>query len=170
MSTRVRSLTAVFVVLALLCLTVGPVAAGSKTYFTATEYFVADYDPGEESFPDGRYHVRGGVSEYVFVATDPRIDGALDLITINWNFEFMPEPVYFSGPMWGTFVITDEGGWWEGSWTGVREENGFSYFHYVGHGGGGYEGLQLRMWGERLDPDPYTVPESWTGYVLETGG
>jgi hypothetical protein len=170
MSTRVRSITAVLVVLVLLGVTAGPAAAGSKTSLTGTEYLVADHDPGEEFFPDGRYHLRGGVSETLWEATDSRIDGAVSLFTINWNFTFEPEPVWFSGPMWGTFVITNDGGTWEGSFTGVREENGDSFFHYVGHGSGGYEGMQLRMWGERLDPNPYLVPTSWSGYILETGG
>ena len=170
MRKQAGSPTVALALAALLCLTVGPVHAGSRTYVTATETWVADFDPGEESFPDGRYHVRGGVSVYSWEASDPRLDGALDLVTISWNFRFEPEPVYFSGPMWGTFALSDDGGNWEGTWTGVREENGFSYFHFVGTGTGGYEGLKLRLWGERLDPDPYTVPESFTGYILESGG
>ncbi|MGD8968160.1 MAG: hypothetical protein PVI07_11690 [Anaerolineae bacterium] len=170
MNSRVRSLSAILVALVLVLLTVGPAAAkADKTYFTCTETWVEDLEPGDESFPDGRYHLRGGVSKYAFEASDPRVDDAVDLITINWNFKWMPEPVYVAGRMWGTFIVTNDGGTWEGTWTGVREENGYSYFHYVGHGGGGYEGLQLRMWGERLDPDPM-VPESWTGYVIEPGG
>jgi hypothetical protein len=66
-------------------------------------------------------------------------------------------------------VITNDGGTWHGSWTGGREENGDSFFHFVGSGSGGYEGMQLRMWGERLDPNPYLVPTSWSGNILETG-
>ncbi|MBW6466858.1 MAG: hypothetical protein K0B06_10165 [Brevefilum sp.] len=169
MSTRVRSIMVVFILLVLLGVTAGPVAAGSKTYFTATEYLVADKDPGTESFPDGRYHLRRASSETEWVATDPRLDGADALFTINWNFTFEPEPVWFSGPMWGTFVIANGSGTWKGRWTGVREENGDSFFHFVGRGSGGYEGLQLRMWGQRLDPNPYIVPTSWSGYILETG-
>jgi hypothetical protein len=169
MCTRVRSIISILILLVLLGVTAGPVAAESKTYFTGTETLVADKDPGEERFPDGRYHLRGGSSETEWVASDPRIDGADGLFTINWNFTFEPEPVWFSGPMWGTFVITNNGGTWHGSWTGVREENGDSFFHFVGRGSGGYEGMQLRMWGERLDPNPYLVPTSWSGYILETG-
>jgi hypothetical protein len=162
-------MAAVLVVLVLLGVAAGPAAAGSKTYFTAGECCETPLDLGEEFFPDGRYHLRGASATFEFWADDPRLDNAIDQITINWNFVWMPEPVYVTGPMWGTFVITNEGGWWEGTWTGVREENGFSYFHFVGRGGGGYEGLQLRMRGERLDPDP-TVPEVYHGYILETGG
>ena len=169
MSTRVRSITAVLVVLVLLGGIVGPAAAGSKTYFTAGECCETVLDLGEEFFPDGRYHLRGASSTFEFWADDPRLDNAINQITCNWNFVWMPEPIYVAGPMWGTFVITNDGGWWEGSWTGVREKNGFSYFPFVGRGGGGYEGLQLRFRGERLDPDP-TIPEVHHGYILETGG
>jgi hypothetical protein len=130
---------------------------------------VATLDSGQEFFPDGRYHLRGGVEKFAFEASDPRLDDAVNLVTVNWNFKWMPEPVYVSGRMWGEFVLTNEVGTWEGTWTGVREENGFSYFHFVGHGDGGYEGLQLRMWGERLDPDP-SGPEIYHGYIIEPGG
>jgi hypothetical protein len=155
MSSRVRTLTVILVALAIVLLAVGPAAAkANKTYFTASECCETVLQPGEEFFPDGRYHLRGASSTFEFQADDPRLDNAVNQITINWNFVWMPEPVFVAGPMWGTFVITNEGGWWEGTWTGVREENGFSYFHFVGRGGGGYEGLQLRLRGERLDPDP----------------
>jgi hypothetical protein len=169
MSTRVRSLAVVFVILVLLCLTVGPASAGNKTHFTGSEISVETVSPGEEFFPDGRYHVRGAVEHFAFQADDSRLDDADNIVVVNWNFVWMPEPVFVSGPMWGTFELTNEGGSWEGSWTGLRDENGFSYYHFVGHGVGGYDGLQLRMWGERLDPNP-SVPEIDHGYILETGG
>jgi hypothetical protein len=167
MSTRVRSIMAIFIVLVLLGVTAGPAAAGSKTDVTASEWGETTEDPGEEFFPDGRYHLRGATSTFEFSADDPRLDDATNRITLNWNFVWMPEPVYVAGRMWGTFVITNDGGWWEGTWTGVREDNGFSYFHFVGRGGGGYEGLQLRLRGERLSPDP-SIPEIYHGYILET--
>jgi hypothetical protein len=50
----------------------------------------------------------------------------------------------------------------------VRDERGFSYFEYVGSGGGDYAGLQLRVHDERLDPD-WTAPYHWTGYILDPG-
>lgn len=171
MSNRVRSLAIVLFVLALLFLAVYPVTArATKTYFTATETWVEDLSPGKESFPGGdRYHVRGAVSRFAFEASDPRLGNAEDLVIINANFRFVPEPVFVTGKMWGKFRITNEGGYWEGSWTGERDENGYSYFNYVGSGGGGYQGLKLRMRGERLNPDP-TVPESFWGYIIEPGG
>jgi hypothetical protein len=170
MNNRGRLLTLGVVLSTLLVLVVGSAQAGSnKTYFTANETPLRVISPGEESFPDGRYNLRGGEDIYTFVASDPRLDNAEDDVTINWNFKFMPEPVYVAGQMWGTFVITNDGGSWEGIWTGMRAENGYSYFHFVGSGGRGYKGMQLRMWGERLDPDP-TLPEIYHGYIIEPGG
>ncbi|OGO35947.1 MAG: hypothetical protein A2W35_18975 [Chloroflexi bacterium RBG_16_57_11] len=170
MSNRSRPLFVIFIVLVFLFVAVVPTSAqATKTLFTATETFVADLSLGTETFPDGRYNLRDGISLFHFEASDPRLDNAEDLITINWDFKFMPEPVFVSGQMWGKFKITNEGGYWEGTWNGVREENGFSYFHYGGVGGGGYAGMKLKMWGERLDPDP-TVPETWQGIIIEPGG
>ena len=39
----------------------------------------------------------------------------------------------------------------------MRDERGFSYFDYVGSGGGDYAGLQLRVHNERLDAN-WTAP------------
>ncbi|MDT8306713.1 MAG: hypothetical protein RRC07_12320 [Anaerolineae bacterium] len=143
-------------------------AAGSKTDFTATETWAYDIDPGREFYPDGRFHLRDSVGVFIWEADDDRLDGA-NIVVVNWNFVWMPESVFVSGPIWGSFFLSNDGGSWEGSWTGVRDENGFSYFHYVGHGRGGYEGLQLRAWGERLTPDG-AAPEDFHGTILETGG
>jgi hypothetical protein len=168
MSTRVRSIMIFFILLVLLGVTAGPVAAGSKTFVTAYECCEIGEFPGKEFFPDGRYHLRGAASSFDFWSDDPRLDDATNRITLNANFVWMPEPIFAAGRMWGKFVLTNDGGWWEGTWTGVREKNGFSYFHFVGKGGGGYEGLQLHIRGERLDPDP-SVTEVYHGYILETG-
>lgn len=170
MSNRTRLLALGLVVLLLLALVIAPANAGAlKTYFNGSETPLAVVSPGVETFPDGRYHMRGEVDVFAFTADDPRLDNADNQVTINLNFKWMPEPVYVSGQMWGTFAITNVGGCWEGSWTGLRDENGYSYFHFVGSGCGGYAGMQLRMWGERLDPDP-TVPEIYHGYIIEPGG
>lgn len=167
MSNRSRSLFIIFIVLVLLVVTVAPASArATKTRFTAQEFFVEDIYYGDETFPDGRSKLRDGVSVYQFEATDPRIDNGRNLITINWNFKLMPEPVYYSGRMWGTFEITNDGGCWKGTWNGVRDENGFSYFQYVGVGCGSYEGLELRMRGERLDPNPM-LPPTYHGVIIE---
>ncbi len=169
MNTRKRCLLAMTFILVLWLLPASPADAGTtRTEFTGSETWVTMLEPGKEFFPDGRYHIRGEVDEFAFEATDPRLDQATNTVTINCNFRLMPEPVYVAGEMWGKFMLANAGGYWEGTWTGSRDENGYSYFHFTGHGGGGYEGLHLQMWGERLTPDP-TAPELYYGYILEPG-
>ena len=62
--------------------------------------------------------------------------------------------------MWGTFRITNAGGYWKGVWAGYRDKRGYSYMEFVGTGGDGYAGLKLRLHLERLNPDPTTVEPS----------
>jgi hypothetical protein len=171
MSSRTRSFLAVALAVVLaLALTTGAAAAGAtRTGFTASEVFVADLAAGAEFFPGGRYQLRGGVSQFRMEADDPRLDGADNVVTVNWSFVFVPEPVFVAGQMWGKFTITNTGGAWHGTWTGVRESNGFSYFHFVGTGTGGYEGMQLQMWGARETPDP-TQPELYHGVIVTPAG
>jgi len=172
MSSRIRSLlAAVPVALLALLLAAGAATAGegaTKTAFTGSETFVGPVSAGTEFFPDGRYHVRGAQQRFAFAADDPRLNNADNLVTINWNFRLVDPPIFVSGQMWGEFTLTNENGYWKGTWTGVRDERGFSYFHFVGAGGAGYEGLQLRMWGSRESPDP-SLPELYEGIIIEPG-
>ncbi len=158
-----------FLVAALLLLTAGPTMARAvKTTFTGTDVWIEDLAPGTETYPGhDLYFVRGAKSRFALETTDPRVGG--DNVTIvNWNFKLVDEPVYVTGPMWGTFRITNDGGYWKGAWVGYRDKRGYSYIDYVGTGGGGYAGLKLRLHIERLNPDPTTV-ETVTGYILEHG-
>ena len=111
MNTRVRLIMAILVVLVLLGVTAGPAAAYTKTDITAYECCEVSEYAGKEFFPDGRYHIRGGISSFNFWSDDPRLDNATNRITLNANFVWMPEPIYAAGNMWGTFVITNDGGW-----------------------------------------------------------
>jgi len=144
-------------------------AQAIRTSFTGQEVWVEDLSFGKEFFPSGgRYHARDMLSSFTITTTDARVTGE-ELATINWNFTLVDPPVFVTGPMWGTFRITNAGGYWEGTWTGVRDENGYSYFHYLGKGFGGYEGLFIRMDNERLDPDP-TQPTTIRGVIFSPGG
>jgi hypothetical protein len=158
-----------FIIAALLLVTAGPATARVvKTPFTGTEIWVEDLDPGTESFPgEGLYHIRGAVSRFEITTTDLRLSGE-DRVTVNANFKLVDEPVYVTGPMWGTFRITNDGGYWKGVWAGYRDKRGYSYMEFVGTGGDGYAGLKLRLHIERLNPDP-TAVEAVTGYILERG-
>jgi hypothetical protein len=163
----------VLVLIAMLLVLAGPVAAkGTRTEFTATETYVEDLSPGKVWYtgPNGEIcHWRGTQQVYTVVASDPRVSGD-EVITLNIDMKLVDDPdVWATGRMWGTFKITNDHGTWEGTWTGFRDERGYSFFKYLGKGGGDYAGLQIRVDSERLDPDP-TFPYSWTGYILDPHG
>jgi hypothetical protein len=137
-----------------------------KTTFTGTDTLGRDIDPGTETYPDKNlYHVRNNVFTSLVEASDPRVSGEA-LYNFNGNFKLVDPPVYVTGRMWGTFKLSNADGYWEGIIEGVRIDNGFSYFKYVGQGEGAYKGMQLHMRYERLDPDP-SVPATLYGYILE---
>lgn len=160
------------ILFAVLLLVAGPAAAkATKTKFTAIETFIEDLAPGK-SWVTGKgnnqiEHLRGGEALFTVEATDPRVSGD-EVITINYDMKVVDPPVYITGPMWGTFRVENDGGYWKGTWVGVRDKRGFSYIEYVGSGGGGYAGLKIRVHDERLDPDP-TALYHWTGYILDPG-
>ncbi len=164
MKTRVRHLMIALLVLTLLLAGTIPASAHNKTSFNGTEVWVEDISAGVETFPaEGLYHTRGAVSRFTMTTSDPRVGGE-DLVTINWNFKLVDPPVYVTGPMWGTFRISNAGGAWEGSWVGVRNQQGASYIYYVGKGTGGYKGLVLTLSIVRIDPDP-TATETIKGVL-----
>jgi hypothetical protein len=166
MKKRLLILVAGLIVLSIL---VAPVAARTiRTEYYGFEYFVGSLSPGREWVSGAVYHVRGAQEAYEDVVSDPRLCGDT-LVTINANFQFADWPVIVYGPMWGTFRIDNDGGYWEGSWVGQRTEQGFSYIRGVGRGYGAYEGLQARVDYVRESPaftDPFVV----CGVVMDPGG
>ena len=142
------------------------VAGATRTEFTGHE----TPDPEDPGFPgeiflaDGNIHIRGMVTVYNMTTSDPRVGGR-DEVTINVNFDGST----FSGRMWGTFRLSNPDGYWFGTWTGVRELNGFAYIRGTADGHGDYEGMRIFLDIQRLSPDP-AFPEDISGYVLEPGG
>lgn len=167
MKTKKAVFFALTLVLTVVGLAVGPAQARQvRTEFTGTEAFVADLSPGTETFPDKTlYHVRDAISVFAIQTTDPRVSGE-DRVVIDWNFKMVDPPVFVTGRMWGTFTITNAGGYWAGNFTGVRDRKGYSYFKFEGKGYGDYKGMKLHMRIQRLTPDP-TQPEEISGYILE---
>jgi hypothetical protein len=165
MKSKIRTLIIVLLSVMLLLVTTIPASAHTRrTPFNGTELWVEDLSLGEETYPaEGLYNVRGAVSLFSMTTSDPRVGGE-DLITVNWNFKLVDPPVYVTGPMWGTFRISNAGGAWEGSFVGVRNKQGASYIYYIGKGTGGYKGLLLTLSIVRIDPDPSTT-ETVTGYI-----
>jgi hypothetical protein len=170
----------VLALIALLLAQVGPAAAqATRTEFKVRETWVWD-DPHVPArgwvSGDKIYHGRGGASHYLIDAfpgeedlADPRVFGD-EIITGNLNMKLVDdECIWVTGPMSGTFLITNEGGTWEGIWQGVRDERGYSYAYMVGNGGGGYKGLQIRINMER-EACNWAEPETYTGYILDPHG
>jgi len=172
MSKLIRSLVAAFpIALVAMLVAVGAAAGGqgaTKTAFTGSETFLGFISPGIESFPNGNYHVRDGIILGLLQSDDPRLNNAEDVLTYNGNYQLVPPPVLFTGRYWGKFTLTNEGGYWKGSYTAVRDDRGFTYGHLEGKGEGGYTGLQVRMWFTRESPD-VTVPITLWGIIIEPG-
>ena len=159
----------IILVLFALLLAASPTAAGTiptKTAVKGTDTFLYDIYSGDETItPEGIYQIRDGISVGRWDTNDPRLTGEYTF-TFNADFQFMPEPVFVSGYMWGTFKMETAGGYWEGTYSGTRDELGYSRFKFVATGKGGYSGLKLKMTYKRLDPDP-SVPALISGAIIE---
>ena len=120
---KVRLVVILGLVLLVVLIVLAPaMAVAEKTPFSGTETSAGPpVDPGTESFPDGNYHMRGFTVVYDDVTDDPRVAGQ-NTVVANWNFRPAPPPVFWMGPMWGTFLIENDDGSWDGSWTGTRDE------------------------------------------------
>jgi hypothetical protein len=173
----------ILALITILLVQVGPVGAkATRTefkVFKVRETWVWD-DPDapakEWIDADNIYHFRGGASHYLIDAfpgeedfADSRVFGD-EIITANLTMKLVDdECIWATGPMSGTFLITNEGGSWKGTWTGVRDEQGHSFAYMVGSGRGGYAGLQIRIHMVRETCD-WTQPETYTGYILDPHG
>jgi hypothetical protein len=162
---------------AVLILWTGLVFGGEKAEkvpFTANEIAVLTIDPGTRTYPDGNYHVRDQVVQFIWVSSDDRLSGET-IVVMNMNLDSPPDPSgpISSGPMWGTFNFaadpnTYEDSGWDGSWHGevfdlvknIVEHSG------VGHGYGQFEGLQM-TYSCTYTGTPLYVG-SCTGRILET--
>lgn len=163
-----KILLAVIACLMLISIAVTPVSAKKiKTEFTGTSTYLYPISVERLWYPDGdRLHVRGLVEYYDFQTTDPRLNGTSTQIS-NCNFRFSEDPdVQVYGPIWGTTILENDGGYWEGNSTGVRTADGFNYHHEILHGYGGYEGLMAKIYYAREITDPYGPMQAY-GVILE---
>ena len=88
---------------------------------------------------------------------------------VNYNMRTAPAPAFLTGPMWGTFVVENENGWWDGTWTGERNEQGFAIMRGLTHGHGDYEGLKAHYEIIRESPDPMAT-STVTCYIIDPKG
>jgi hypothetical protein len=166
MKKRLTILVAGLIVLSILA---APVAARTiRTPYDGYEYYEGVLDEGRVWISDeGVLLIRGWQEAYRDEVSDPRLSGDL-VVTINANFQFT-EVGEMYGPMWGTTILENDGGTWEGSWVGKRTEEGYSYIRCVMHGHGAYEGLQARVDYVRENPDT-TAPFTVHGVLMDPGG
>ena len=163
-----KILLAIVVCMMLLPMAVAPVAAKTiKTEFTGTSTYQEEISMERYWFPDGdRVHIRGLVETYWFETTDDRLTG-LSHQTSNCNFRFSEDPfVQIYGPIWGTTILENDGGYWEGQSVGKRTVDGFNYHHEILHGHGGYEGLMAKIYYVREITDPFGPMQAY-GVILE---
>jgi hypothetical protein len=119
--------------------------------------------------PSGNIHVRGMISQYQEVATDPRMSGLnTSVMNANWGPDF-------AGPMFGTSesVLADSaecpgGGVWQGTWTGMMSVDGSYTYNAVGRGVSGcVEGLHFSLAAFNPGGDALTT---YTGEILDPHG
>jgi hypothetical protein len=126
--------------IAAVLLVAGPVAAqATATEVTGWVESCEYSDPGHWTYPGGNIHIRGMV-RICRERGHPYLEG-VNTTVVNANYDSQG-----SGPVFGTFHrVTDEGGEWEGTFSGVRTTDGDAVVHAVGHGRGMYEGLQIMV-------------------------
>ena len=164
-----KRLTIFVAALMILSILAAPVAAGTiRTEYAGFEYFEGEIGGGRMWISDeGVLLIRDFQEAYTDVVSEPCLSGDL-VVTINANFQ-LTEVEEMYGPMWGTTILENDGGYWEGSWVGKRTEEGYSYIRCVMHGHGDYEGLQARVDYVRESPDP-NVPFTVHGVLMDPGG
>ena len=142
-----------------------PAIGGAKTEFTASDQTTDLLALGTITYPDGNIHIRGAVVKTRVVST--LFNGNM-IVTLNANWDST-----FSGPTWGTFVLTlDGGGVWEGTWTGKRTlgSGGWSdTLRGEAYGTGpGIDGLHMKVTetAASTTPIPFPYTGSISGYVF----
>jgi hypothetical protein len=159
------------VVLVALVLVPGSAAAvATRVEFTGIEVPVVLVAEGEWTFlPSGNVHVRGMTTQYLEVATDPRMSG---LNTAVMNANWGPD---FAGPMYGTCepVLANSaecpaGGVWQCTWTGMMNVDGSYTYSAVGKGiSGCVAGLRFSLVAFNPGGEALTT---FTGEILDPHG
>lgn len=106
-------------------------------------------------------HAWGGIIDCTINASDPRVGG------VSTGHIAMDERADLSAEIWGTTVITNAGGTWEGRWAGTIDK-GFTTYRIEGlyTGTGGYAGLEYRESAISNDATTYTTG---TGIIRPVG-
>jgi hypothetical protein len=141
----------------------GSLDLGDRTLVLGTTTGLVELQDSTQTNDGDILQARDLVWQYQFHSTDPRLDGTFEEVI---NYDMRSDG---SADMWGTGTLTNDGGTWEGPWTGAIGRNGG--VHYVLQtfvGTGDYEGLvwksqtHLESGPEYAEPDlPLSVSIGW---------
>jgi hypothetical protein len=114
----------------------GSLDPGGRTLVLATTTDLVELRDSTQTQNGEILQARDLVWQYQHHATDPRLDGKFEVVI---NYDMRPDG---SADMWGTQILTNEGGTWEGPWTGVIARNGGAHYTLQNlTGTGDYAGL-----------------------------
>jgi hypothetical protein len=122
----------------------GPVAG--KVLVLSTQTKVSDEGPGDETIVGDVEQWRNVVWIFDQKSSDPRLTGTVET---RYSVDLRPDG---SGELWGTLVIRNDEGTWEGDWTGTIARGGTT--HYIlgeASGTGAYKGLTYHLQGHFLE-------------------
>ena len=89
---------------------------------------------------------RDGVWVYETVMSDERVSGTS---TVTFNYDMYPAGL---ADMWGTTVLTNDGGTWEGEWVGSIHSDGTHTTYETLTGTGDYTGLRYTFFNVFEEP------------------
>lgn len=144
-----------FVCLFMLGIVVTPVSANTRTEISGTSEYIAPFGIDREWVSGNIYHFRGLQEYYSSDFSDDCLDG-LSTQSSNGNL-FIVSPYFGYGPIWGTDVIENDGGYWMGTYTGELTAEGENYFIEILHGYGDYKGYIAIIRWERVDVNDPTL-------------
>lgn len=135
----------------------GTVLAEKKTPFTSKETDTPVPGAGDRFMTAGWGYLFDGKSTLVEEASDSRVAG------IGWYSAFAAMDLQAgAATFWGQFHIENEGGAWDGYWTGNEAQDGLTATLV---GSGDYEGLVSRW----TSTSHGTGIVNWSGYIVENG-
>ena len=154
-----KVLILVFAVTAMLAAV--PCQAGEKKAYNAVATFIGQLDPGTTTYTGNMVHIRDARNFFGMDASDDRLDGTLTTV-FNANLDATG-----SGQIWGTALLTNGEGEWEGKWQGQMHNYNDGKLNWivkvVSRGTGEYEGLRIEAT-EAFDANVFVDPYPWQGY------
>lgn len=124
--------------------TPAPQAWGPAVLVRGVETCVVTPGPLGSPDADGTMHGRGGTLRCTDVANDPRVSGS-----VSGTFDadaWGPDSEEVAFVMWGTLRLENEGGAWEGRYTGANTTETGDMYEVWYTGTGGYAGLSYFQW------------------------